>query len=296
MLTGRILLSSAALFLAAAKPAPREGILTLDAAAPFVDIIVAGIPLRLRVDLDLHDMAELTPAAAARLPVEWEDGHDADLGGVQLPGRAAATLATVAGRTVPLGIVTHGQACCSGADGAIGPLQLPYAAVRFVRAGAPPRPVRRYPMVWDATTGLVVRQGEVLVQPSLARTTMASRAGGILLARGHGGRWSGPYLRQPGPFGIERPVRDIAFAMPSDLLGFAMPALRVRTADFGGGLAMPEDEAMAGDIRVSRKMRPQSRWPVVVLGREYLDGCAEITVTAEPPTLDLACPAAAAGG
>jgi hypothetical protein len=290
------LLVPLALTLVAAKPAPRSGTLVLDAAAPFVDVTIEGVPLRLRVDLDQRDMVELDPAAASRLPVQWEDGFDADLGGERLPGRAASVQAETAGRKLALAIATHDRAIGAGVDGIIGPLQLPYAAIRFVRPQAAPQPFRRYAMTWTDESGLTVRQGEVAVQLALARDTLASRAGGILLARAHGGRWSGPYARVPGPFGIARPVRAIAFATPPHLLGFAVPTLRVRTADFGGGLSMPEDAPTEGDITISRRMPAQHRWPVVILGREYLDGCAEIAFTVEPPTLDLACPATAAGG
>lgn len=275
----------------AAQPA-RSGELVLDADAPAITLMVAGVPLRLRVDLDQRDVVELNPDAAARLPLQWQDGFVADLGGVRLEGRQASGEVEIAGRRMALPFSTHGRPCCAGVDGAIGPMLLPYATIRWRRAAPGVEGRRRYAMTADAQDGLSVQDGGVAVQLSLGRpVTLASRAAGVMLAERHGGRYSGAYEEVAGPFGVPRAVRPVSFARPPVLLGFALPVLRVRTGDFGGRLTMPEDRAQPGDIRVERRRRTQRAWPVVVLGRDQTDHCREIAFHADSLTLDLACAA-----
>ncbi len=283
--------------LAAAAAPPRAGTLTLDADRPVIGVVVAGVPLTLRVDLDQRDVVELNPAAVARLPLRFGEGFTAQVGTVELPGREAAAEATIAGRKHPLLLSTHGRECCAGVDGAVGPVALPYATIRFVRAVPGAMARRRYVMTDDGDGGLSVAQGPVAVGLSLsAPVTVASRAAAIRLSDAHGGRYAGPYAPVAGPFGVARPMRPVAFARPPVLLGFALPRLMTRATDYGGRLAMAEERPAPGDIVVAGRVRPQREWPVVTMGREVLDGCGEIVFHADTLALELACDARGAGG
>lgn len=286
---GRVPLALAALLTVAASGPKREGEITLDAAMPVVEAEVNGVRLRLRVDLDQRDTVELNPDAAARIGAKLRPGYDAVLGGLRLPGQLAPVTARIGGRKVKWIVTTHGRACCEGVDGALDPLRLPYRTVRFTRAGPAYAPVR-YAMTEGMTEGLLVAQPPVSVQLSLGhRRTVASRAAGVLLAERHGGRFAGPYGEAEGSFGVMRPARPVAFADPPVLLGFTVPSLLMRTADFGGGMQMPEERPAEGDIVVARTVAPQRAWAIVVIGRDYLEGCTEIAFHADIKALDLAC-------
>lgn len=278
----------ALLALLAAMPL-RAGTLTLDADRPVIAVTVEGVPLILRVDLDQGDVVELNPGATARLPLKFGEGFVAQVGNVELPGRQVAAVAIIDGVKRPLLLSIHGRDCCVGVDGALGPMALPYAVVRFERRVSGATTAARYVMADDGDGGLSVAQGPLAVRLTLAGETVASRAAAVRLSDAGGGRYAGPYLPTPGPFGVMRSMRPVAFSTPPVILGFTLPRLMTRATDYGGRLAMPEERAEPGDIVVARAVRPQREWPLVTIGREYLDGCAAIIFHADTLALELDC-------
>ena len=274
-------------------PAP-TGELVLDIGDPVIAVRIGGVPLRLRVELDQKDVVELNPAAAARLPVAFGPGFDAEVGRVTLAGVGAAATLAIAGRLVPVQLSSHGRDCCVGVDGAIGPALLPYARVRFARAGAPPL-APSLDVVLDAgEDGLALREGEgkmaLFVQFSLGRAdTVATSSAGAILAATHGGTFEGGYRPTIGAFGIARPTRTIAFAREVALAGFRFARVSTRIADFGGGYALPAETAERDDIVVRRRIRAQAAWPAVLIGRDRLDLCAEILYETKTRWLTLRC-------
>lgn len=265
----------------------------LDAADPVISVQIQKVPMRLRVDLDREDSIELNPAAAARLPVQWQKGEPLDVGRVRLPNRVAGVLLTVDGRTVPAEVSQHGRDCCSGVDGVIGPDLLPFATVRWRNpAAALPTGHRSLPIEADEASGLSASSdaGPVRLRFALeAPETIGTAAAGAALARLWGGRWSGPERRVPLIFGVTRPTRPMAFAHPHELAGFQFDRLLVRLSDFAGDERLPADPAGADEIRVAHRLQKQHAWAAVTIGADRLLRCAEIVYTAVPRSLTLNC-------
>jgi hypothetical protein len=280
--------------MAARSLPPPTGELRLDIADPVVTVMIAGVALRLRVDLDQHDVVELDRNAVARLPLRFEAGPIDAVGRVDVPSVVAGAAFQMNGRPVAVTLSSHGP-CCDGADGTIGAAALPYGLVRFVRSGggtggAP----RTFPLAMDASHGLYLRQplGRETLRLgfSLARgETMATAAAGAILAQAQGGRFEGGYAPVPIAFGVERPARTIAFARPVTLAGFRFDRVRTRTADYAGRRVLPREPAESGDIIVSRRQAAQREWPGVVIGRDRIDRCGEIALQPAALLLTLRC-------
>jgi hypothetical protein len=288
-----LLLPAALLLIAAQKPTQPSGDLTLDAANPVIVAQVAGVTLRLRVDLDQHDNIELNPAAAARLTLAWEGGLDTDVGRVRLQSRVATAVLRIGERELPSQVTEHGRDCCVGTDGAIGPNLLPFATVRWLRADAPaPTDAKTLAVTESPMFGLSVpgetpklRLRFALGQPD----TIGTAAAGALLAQGYGGHWQGEPGRVTLAFGVSRPARTIAFTREVRLGGFRFDRLLLRISDFAGDGTLPADPVDPGDVIVARHLERQRAWPAVTLGQDRLSRCAEIVYAAVPRTLTLRC-------
>lgn len=287
------LIASALLLVAARKPLPPSGDLMLDAADPVIAVEIQDVPMRLRVDLDRQDSIELNPAAAARLPVQWEDGGPMDVGRVRLASHVAGVLLKVDGRVVPAEVSQHGRDCCAGVDGVIGPDQLPYATVHWLNKSAPATTASQMlPLEASDTTGLSAASdaGTTRLRFALgAPETIGTAAAGAELARLWGGRWSGDERRVALVFGITRPARPMAFARPGLVAGFRLDRLLVRLSDFAGDEKLPADPARAGELVVSHRLEKQVAWPAVTIGTDHLSRCAEIIYSANPRSLTLYC-------
>lgn len=272
-----------------------QGELTLDAADPVITALLEGVPMRLRVDLSAHDTIELNPAAAARLALKYESGPDVYVGRVRLVGRTAIAKVRIGSVERPIQVVEHGRDCCVGADGAIGPQQLPYGRVLWRNPAAPaPSGIVALMLDDEEATGLsalVPREAaRVRVRFAFAQLQSgATAAAGAILAAAWGGTWGGPEQRVPAAFGITRPARPVVFAHPATLAGFRFDHLMVRTADFGGREQLPADPVTADEIVVSQTMPRQEAWPAVTLGADRLTRCVEIVFDAQPRSLTLRC-------
>lgn len=269
--------------------------LALAAADPVVEAMIAGVPVRLRVDLAAHDTIELNPATAARLPLKYESGPDVYVGRIRLAGRTAIAKVRIGAVERPLQVVEHGRDCCAGVDGAIGPQLLPYGRVVWRNPAAPvPNGAIELTLDDDASTGLsalVPREAMgIRVRFALSQAQSgATAAAGAILAKAWGGAWDGQQVRVPAAFGIRRPARMVLFAHPATLAGFRFDRLVVRTADFGGSERLPVDPVGADEIVVSKTLPRQEAWPAVTLGTDRLDRCSEIVFAAEPRSLTLRC-------
>jgi hypothetical protein len=272
-----------------------RGDLMLDAADPVIAATIAGVPLRLRVDLSAHDTIELNPAAAARLPLKYIGGPDVLVGRIRLLGRTAIARVRIGSVERPLAVIEHGRDCCTGADGMIGPQQLPYDHVLWRNAAAPrPSGTKVLLLDDDAPTGLsaLVPKEAVRIRVRFASwqaQSGATAAAGAILANAWGGHWAGPEQEMQAAFGIRRPARLVAFERPSTLAGFRFDHLMVRTADFGGREQLPTDPTAPDEIVVTQKLQHQEAWPAVTLGADRLTRCAEIIFGAEPRSLTLRC-------
>lgn len=288
-----LLILPALLLTGAHKPQRPSGDLVLDAANPVIAVEINGIAMGLRVDLDRQDSIELNPAAAARLPVQWDEGAQMDVGRVRLANHVAGVSLSIGGRTVPVEVSQHGRDCCADADGVVTPDLLPFATVRWRNAAAP-APTASQVLLLDASenTGLsaATDAGKVRVRFALgAPETIGTAAAGAELARLWGGHWSGPERRVALVFGITRPARPMAFAHPGLIGGFPLDSLLVRLSDFAGDEKLPADPVPAGEVVVAHHLQHQRAWPAVTIGADRLSRCAEIVYTAVPRSLTLHC-------
>jgi hypothetical protein len=277
-----------------APPRP-TGELALDAADPVIDAVIAGVPVRLRVDLDAHDTIELNPATAARLPLKYDSGVDVLVGRVLLTGWSAIAKVRIGTVERPLQVVQHGRICCEGVDGAIGPHLLPYGRVVWRNAAAPaPTDAVALVIEDDDATGLSAPADRAAVGVRVRfafdqALSGATASAGAILAKALDGQWDGSPIQMPAAFGIKRPARVVRFARPVTLAGFRFDRLLVRTADFGGSERLPVDPVSPDEIVVSHRLPRQEAWPAVTLGADRLARCAEIVFVAEPRSLMLRC-------
>ncbi|TVV75631.1 hypothetical protein [Sphingomonas solaris] len=263
----------------ARKPPVPVGTITLDLSDPQVTVTVEGVALRLRVALDGHGTIELNRAAVARLPISFGKAASAEVGRVELPGIAVPATMMLAGKAVPVALWSYGD-CCAGVDGSIDAALLPFAEIRFERAGrgGGTGDSRSYALLRDEDHGMGVRETvtgrAVLVQFALDRPeTLATAAAGAIVAAAHGGRFEGDYAPVLVAWGVSRPSRVIAFARPAHLAGFRFDRLRTRTGDFAGRDQLPSDPRQPDEIVVRRRHPPQHGWAAVSIGRDRLDRC-----------------------
>jgi len=293
-----LLFALAATYAPARKPRPPEGTLTLDIADPLVTVTVNHVTLRLRVAPDQKRLIELNRAAADRLGLPFEGGITDQVGRETVAAIGIGGEAMINRRPFPAQIISHDRDCCQGADGEIGMTLLPYAVVRFVRAGAPPGdwPLRRF-LIEDSDergpeTRLRIGSKDIFALFSLTRPqSVATWSAAVILA----GAQNGQLLPGAGPgiaaaFGVLRPTRTLALARPADIAGFGFTSLPVRIADFGGHYDLPADrQALPDDIMVMKRVPTQDAWPAVLIGRDRLDRCTELRFDAIAKLLTLAC-------
>lgn len=277
------------------KPSPTAGEIVIDLDAPFVDAMIGGRKLKLRVDPAAQDVVQLNPQVAARTGVALPDRLEAVVGRVEVQGRSGPAEIRIGGRRAPVNLAAHDLRCCDDADGEIAPMLLPFDTVRFVRRGAAAAVQRRYPLQASGESGSYVRVrtagGTLFARFTLRQAeTVATAASGAMLARAGGGRFEGAGLRIRQAFGIERPARLMRLARPVPVAGFAIDRVIVRQADFRGQNRLPSDPVQAGDIEVrGQAAAPQSAWPALTIGRDWLDRCDLIEVRRIPAEIGLSC-------
>lgn len=273
---------------------PPLGDLALDAEAPLIDVVLGGVPLRLRVDPGQWDVIELNPDASRRLKLPWRPDRMMEIGRVVLPGRSAQTMLQVAGRTMPVLVADHGRAAVMGADGIVGPDLLPYPAIEWRRAAAP-APTQRttLPLALGATTGLSADAAlpvPIRLRFSLMRPqSEATAAAGSLLIQRYGGDFAGPAMPLTVLFGINRPARPLRLGRAPLIAGFRFATIAVRIDDFRGDNPLPPDPRGPDEIVVAGKDNPQPAQSWITLARDRLGACAAITYRAQPRSLTLDC-------
>jgi len=285
-----------------AKPLPPPtGELRLDMSDPVIEVRIGSVPLRLRVGLEQKRLIELNPEAADQLAAHppdrhfrFESGHDAEVGRVMLHEILAAAPIHINDRDMIVTVASHGRDCCEGVDGEIGIGLLPYATIRFVRAGAPVASRRTELLLEEdeergPQASFALDRSTLFVQLSLTRpASVATASAGVLLARTYGGRLEGE-ARSIAAFDIDRPVSMLTLQRQAQLAGFAFRQIPVRIADFAGNLSFPADPAESGDIVVKRRVSQQRAWPVLLIGRDRLDACSEILFETSVHRLTLSC-------
>lgn len=295
----------------AAAPAPdlsRTCVWTMR--QPLVDAVIAGQPVRLRLDFGAHAPIVLTPAAAERLALasDTRSGTDEEpdrgsvitrVGRKTVRTRWSREIVTIDGVTRPQEVLTPPGYAPGIGDGSIRPSALPCGVVRLEQRSADPRDVETVMRVIEDGTfdGLPVKAMagkddiQVEVSPWRERTVGTAAVGGILVSL-LGGSLSGPVTETPVVYGVTRPARLLRLDRPWQAAGVKVPALMMRLSDWEGDHAVPPDGDLEADlIQVAKRRNPQRSFRLIHLGRDVLGGCASFEWRRAGHLLAVRCPA-----
>lgn len=257
---------------------------TVTAASGFlVDATVNGQPVRLRVDPETSGYIVLNPETVARLGLRRSMiGSQTRIGPVRLTGSSKVAELSIGGTTGDRRMVWLDRIAAEGADGLIGPSDLPYDRVTFEIA-APREGERTFdlPLEFERSFGLFYPQtfGEHAVRFQFSTSkpaTLATAGAGAHLATIFGGAWSAEARDRVIEFGVVRPVRPFRFERPVEIGGLAIPELLVRTGDNRGNLDLPpEPDADPDEVVVTGGSRQRALFTVQV-GLDQLTRCSRI--------------------
>jgi hypothetical protein len=292
-------------FLVPAAPAAAAD-LTLDEAGGFlIDAQVNGRPVRLQVSTAAPGYIILNPAAAQRVGLRASMTRaQTFVGPVRLRGSSKAAGVTVGGTKTERRILWWDRDVVPAADGVISAADIPYDRVTFrFRHPEPGELVLQLPMEFDRSSGLTHRLPlggqQLIVQLTMHKPdSIATAAGGALIAQLQGGAWAGDPRAQAISFGVLRPVRPLALGRPLPISGLSLSRLLVRTQDHRGNAQLPAETGTDPDEIVVTAITGQQRPRYVLsLGRDWLAPCSSVTWDNRTRLLTLSCrPAAATQG
>lgn len=277
--------------------------------APLIDAVIAGHPVRLRLDFGATAPVMLTPAAAARLALESDvrpgTKEEPDRGRlITQVGRKRVSLPwsreTVAidGVAQPMEVVTASGYAAGGADGTIRPSALPCAVVRFEQRAARPGDAETVLplMEGDRFDALTVRAAagretiEVVHAPWRAQS-MGTAATGGALAELLGGSLTGPVGETPVVYGVTRPARLLRLDRPWPVGGVQLREMLMRVSDWEGRGPVPPDADLDRDlIQVTVRRNAQRGQRFLQLGQDVLGACASLEWRREARVLVVRCP------
>lgn len=291
----RLALAAGLLFPPAQAPAAD---LVVDAASNFtIDASVNGQPVRLRVDPETSGYVILNPAAVARLGLRRSMiGSRTRIGPVRLTGSSKVAMVSIGGVAGNRRVVWIDRPAIEGADGLIGPADMPYERVTF--AIGVPRPgetafdlalefARSFGLYYPLTLGgRAFRFQFSLMKPD----SLATAGAGAELATLYGGGWAGEARDQMIEFAVVRPVRPMALERPVELQGFRLARFLVRTGDNRGNLVLPADRGADPDeVVVTGESRQRAAF-VVHVGWDRLSQCSSLVWDNRTHRIVLNCP------
>ena len=261
-----------------------------------IDATVNGQPVRLRVDPGAPGYLILNPATATRLGLTPSLMRARTrIGPVRLTGSSREADVAIGGAAGRRRLLWFDRPVIAGADGLIGPADLPYDRVTFELA-APRDGEAQFEMPLEYTRGtglyLPLRVGEhdFRFLFSLAKPFGLATAGaGAILAASYGGSWTGAAIDQPIDFEVVRPARPMGFAQPISLHGLELRAVHVRTGDNRGNLSLPPEPDADPDEVVVTAASGQRAAFVVVVGRDLLSRCSSLVWDNHIRRLSLRC-------
>lgn len=292
-------LATAPLFLAAAAPPPAD--LVLDAGTgPYVEALVNGVPLRLRVDFDHGESLTLNPEAAARAGLGEGEGRWTNIiGPVRLRGRFAEIPVTLAGQVTQAKVNWQEVDVAADADGIVTPHLLRFERVTLERrpAGAGERDiVLESRMHWNHGVHVPVRVGRRRVAVRLsfhhARTTAAAAAAAVIIDA-HGGALEGARSLEEIGFGVKRPARTLRLERPLRIGDLTITRLMARSADYRGKhkLTLPAAPVAESDILVTGQRPSQDPLYRITIGLDVLGRCSAASYVRATGEIRLRCAA-----
>ncbi|HZG10090.1 MAG TPA: hypothetical protein VEZ70_14025 [Allosphingosinicella sp.] len=302
-------LAAAGFALAGAKPAPprelakpaapRELVLTASQ-GPYVDAVINGVPLRLKLEFALLPDITLNPDAAERAGLgRGDSAWTLQIGPVKLPGRRATLPVTLAGLPTQTMVRWLERPVTDGADGLISPAALPFDSVTLERGPGSPsdREIALEARVHD-THGLFVpvdiggRRVAARLSFLFPRTT-APAAAVAVIAKRHGGALEDVKSMTEIGHGVFRPVRRFRLAEPLRIGELTIESLLARTSDFRGDhkLILPRATAAPGEILVTGKNKSQFALYRITVGLDVLERCSAATFDRPLAQIRLRCAA-----
>jgi hypothetical protein len=276
--------------------------LILDAASGYlVDAQINGVPVRLRVDPETSGFIILNGEAAKRIKLRRSMlGAQAVIGPVRVKGNTKVARVSIGGVTGRRRLVFTDRVAAPGADGLIGPADMPFDRVTFqLRAPQAGERTTAIPMQWERSFGLFhpVTFGGQAVRfrfSTIRPDSIATAAAGAVIAAGHAGAWSGPPGEQMIKYEVVRPVRPMSLARPASFGGLPLDRFHVRTSDSRGANVLPTDPAADPDeiVVTGDRQRQKARYDLS-LGTNWLSACSSLSWDNRTKLMTLSCRTAA---
>jgi hypothetical protein len=170
-------------------------------------------------------------------------GAQAVIGPVRVKGNTKVARVSIGGVTGRRRLVFTDRVAAPGADGLIGPADMPFDRVTFqLRAPQAGERTTAIPMQWERSFGLFhpVTFGGQAVRfrfSTIRPDSIATAAAGAVIAAGHAGAWSGAPGEQMIKYEVVRPVRPMSLARPASFGGLPLDRFHVRTSDSRGAMS-----------------------------------------------------------
>lgn len=180
-----------------------------------------------------------------------------------------------------------------GFAGMLGPGAVPQEVVT-VQIRSPAANERQYvlPLVENRVLGVGTMSGKIFVQfDPLRRQTMGTAAAGALLAESQGGALTGPTRQAPIRFGVERPVRTLAFARPLNVGPIELRSVAIRVLDFGSVGHIPDADADPDEIVAIGRKKKEPDYRSLHIAADALAACSSITFDKPRKRIILSCKA-----
>jgi hypothetical protein len=178
-----------------------------------------------------------------------------------------------------------------GFAGMLGPGAVPHNVVT-VQIRSPGTNEREYvlPLVENRVLGIGTMSGKIFVQfDPLRRQTIGTAAAGALLAESQGGALTGPARQAPIRFGVERPVRTLAFARPLKVGPIELKSVAIRVLDFGSVGKIPDADADPDEIVAIGQKKKEPDYRSLHIAADALAGCSSITFDKPKKRIILSC-------
>ena len=262
---------------------------------------VNGVPVRLRIDPAGTAMPLLDDAAAMRAGLKPSMiGIGYAVGPQKIFGRTALVAVDLGAGPSKHRVGFTPRRFASAVEGTIGPAGLPEAAVRFrLHPPFPNEHTSILPMgdqgglaaPWAERFAIATVGGapiRIRFDP-YHRRTLATAGAAVRLAAANAGTMTGATGKAEIAFGIDRPVRDMAFGTPVQIGPFAIARLGVRTGDFGSTAGVPSDRDDPDEVLLVARHKHDPNTDRINIGSDLLDRCSSILFDMAHKQIALTC-------
>jgi hypothetical protein len=281
----------------AIAPAAASDLYLDSASGHLVDARINGVPVRLRVDPETSGFIILNGEAARRINLRRSMiGAQAVIGPVRVKASTKVARVAIGGVTGRRRVVFSDRVAAPGADGLIGPGDMPFDKVTFrLRAPAAGERAIILPMKWDRSYGLFypLAFGDQQVRfrfSTQRKDSLATAAAGAVIAALHGGSWSGPPSEQMLKYEVVRPVRPMILAQPASFGGLPLDRFMVRIGDSRGNNLLPAEAPTDPDeiVVTGERQRQKARYDFS-LGLDWLSACSSLSWNNRTRMMTLNC-------